>query len=403
MISDSIDNFLYTLPKNRIAEYPLPERDKSKLLISGPDVISDEVFENIYKYILPQTTIVFNKTKVVKARMIFSKETGAIIEIFCLAPVKPTSEISLAYAQTDTVVWKCLVGNAKKWKHGVLQKLIRYNDRDVVLSAKIIGKEQDAFLVELSWDEPSLTFADILEIQGQMPLPPYIHRKAEAIDATRYQTVYATEKGSVAAPTAGLHFTPETLKGIKDHCKGITYEYVTLHVGAGTFKPVDGDINQHIMHYESLSVSAQTISLLLENFNKGPLLAIGTTSVRTLESLYWIGLNIINKKDNPFDVSQFQAYEKNTETCVEDSLGAVLEYLTQNDMGYLTAQTGIMIVPGYRFRIVNQLLTNFHQPGSTLILLVAAFIGDRWKEVYAHALNNNYRFLSYGDACLLSP
>ncbi|MDD3878225.1 MAG: S-adenosylmethionine:tRNA ribosyltransferase-isomerase [Bacteroidales bacterium] len=402
MESIHIENYRYNLPEKYIAQYPLPNRENSKLLVLKNHSIVDDNFFNIHKYIPSNTLFFLNKTRVVKARLFFYKESGALIEIFCLDPVFPSSEINQAFSQTQRVIWKCLVGNAKKWKSGQLVKTFRSEQEEVKLTALMTEKAEGVYLIEFSWDNPLLSFADILELQGKTPLPPYINRDVETLDHIRYQTVYATENGSVAAPTAGLHFMPETFERIVKHHPEVRFEYLTLHVGAGTFKPVESDITKHVMHTENIIVSVDAIRKLCKQIDVGTILAVGTTSMRTLESLYWIGVNIITKKNTPFNIRQFQAYDEQDEISAKAALTALLEYMHKKKMNSVSAITSIMIMPGYRFRIVNQLLTNFHQPGSSLILLVAAFIGDQWKDVYQHAKNLNYRFLSYGDVCLFS-
>ena len=392
----SIKDFSYNLPDNKIALYPLEKREQSKLLIYDKGIIKDEIFNNIVPYLTPNSLLIFNKTKVVNARLIFEKETGSRVEIFCLEPVGPTSEISQALIQTEKVVWKCFIGGAKKWKSGILQN----NFNGTLLSVRKVNSIDDAFLCEFEWDNPQLTFGDILQRFGKVPLPPYIKRKAEIIDNSRYQTIYALDDGSVAAPTAGLHFTGEIIHQIENNknsnCKT---DYITLHVGAGTFKPVSTAISHHIMHTEHIVISLKTINNIKEFIVNGSVTAVGTTSMRTLESLYWIGVGLIEKQENPFNVTQFMPYEQHVSISNSDALSAIENYLIRNNYDFIDATTSLMIVPGYRFRIVNELITNFHQPNSTLLMLVSAFIGDKWKDVYQHALDNNYRFLSYGDVC----
>jgi len=392
----NIKDFLYNLPDNKIALYPIEKREQSKLLIYDKGSIKDEIFYNIIPHLTANNLLIFNKTKVVNARLLFQKETSGVVEIFCLEPVLPTSEISQALMQTNKVVWKCFIGGAKKWKQGKLSM----NFNGTILSALKLNATDDAFLVEFEWDNPQFTFGEILQNLGNIPLPPYIKRKAEKTDESRYQTVYANEDGSVAAPTAGLHFTKEIIKQIESkNITNLNTDYITLHVGAGTFKPVSTAISQHKMHAEHFTVSLKTLQNIKDFYLNGLVTAVGTTSLRTLESIYWIGVNIINKKINPWLITQFQPYEPQVLIDTKDAVIAIENYLIQNKKDFVDATTSLMIVPGYKFRIVKELITNFHQPGSTLLLLVSAFIGEEWKVVYQHALDGGYRFLSYGDAC----
>ncbi|HEV7780871.1 MAG TPA: S-adenosylmethionine:tRNA ribosyltransferase-isomerase [Chitinophagaceae bacterium] len=396
----SIRNFSYSLPENRIANYPLAERDASKLLIYRDGNISEDVYRNITEYIPRNALLVFNNTKVIEARLLFQKPTGGVIEIFCLEPHEQYHDITTAMAQKEKVWWNCLVGGASKWKAGqVLEKKIG----DTLLFAKYIEKENGKFIIELSWSPAHLPFAEILHQAGAIPLPPYIKREAEESDKERYQTVYAGKHGSVAAPTAGLHFTPAIFTQLKE--KNIQTAFVTLHVGAGTFKPVKSEtMQEHEMHAEWIDVSKKTIIAIIENL-ENPVIAVGTTSLRTIESLYWMGVKIrestIANRQSLY-LSQWEAYElaeKNTP--VKDALYSLLEWMNSINMEQLVTKTQILIAPGYEFKIVKGLVTNFHQPQSTLLLLVAALIGDDWKKIYDHALQNDFRFLSYGDGCLL--
>ncbi len=400
MTSLNMADYDYTLPSERIAQYPLSDRAHSKLLVCRNHVIEDAFFYNLYKFIKPQTLFFFNNTKVMKARLLFFKETGAAIEIFCLNPVLPASEMSLAMSETGGTVWECLVGNARKWKEGVLKKTVSHNGATVTLKAEKHQSLNRNYHIAFSWDNKNLPFADILEIFGQTPLPPYLNRQTEAVDDERYQTIYAEQHGSVAAPTAGLHFTPEVLSDIRKYHPDSRFAYLNLNVSAGTFRPVKGDIAKHDMHKEHFSIKTSAIADLYRHIDKGTVLAVGTTSARTLESLYWIGVNMINKKQYTHQVAQFQDINHPSNISAKNALEVILEHQGKNGLEELHAFTSIMFVPGYKFRLVNHLLTNFHQPRSTLVLLVAAFIGKRWKKVYEHAMDNGYRFLSYGDACL---
>ena len=398
----SIKDFTYLLPEERIAKYPLAERDASKLLIYKEAIIAEDIYRNISDNIPSSSLLVFNDTKVVAARLLFQKPTGGVIEIFCLEPHEQYHDITTAMLQHEKVLWHCLIGGASKWKHGqILEKKINYNSKVLVLNARYIEKLVDSFIVELSWNDPALSFAEVLHLFGAMPLPPYIKREAEASDAERYQTVYAHYEGSVAAPTAGLHFTNTVLQKLKE--KNIDTDFVTLHVGAGTFKPVKTEIlKDHDMHAEHFTISKSTIQNLLDHLDKN-IIAVGTTSLRTLESLYWLGAkqSTVNSQQS-MEITQWEVYDhKEKKISTKEALENLIKWMTAKDLNTLTAKTQIIIAPGYQFKIVNGLITNFHQPQSTLLLLVAAFIGKDWKEVYDHALENNFRFLSYGDGTLL--
>lgn len=398
----TISEYDYSLPPERIAQFPLAERDKSKLLYYKNGNIKEEVFENIADFLPEKCLLIFNETKVIQARLIFQKETGARIEIFCLEPVEPSSEIQLAFQQRSYSVWKCFIGNSKRWKKGQLQKSFEFNNKKCLLTAERKEQEQSVSLVEFKWEPADLTFSEILELSGLVPLPPYLNRKAVESDKFRYQTVYAKNNGSVAAPTAGFHFTDKVFKKLIS--KNIQFDKLTLHVGAGTFKPVIAEtIQQHEMHYEKMLVKKSTIKKLLEN-NEKKIISVGTTTTRTLESLYWFGIKLIveNSPLVEFTIRQWDPYlEKyNKHISTRDSLLAVLNYMNNSGIEILTGFTQLMIVPGYDFKIIDGIITNFHQPKSTLLLLIAAFIGDDWKKAYDFALANNFRFLSYGDSCL---
>ncbi|HMK20283.1 MAG TPA: S-adenosylmethionine:tRNA ribosyltransferase-isomerase [Chitinophagaceae bacterium] len=398
----SIKDFTYSLPEERIAKYPLAERDASKLLIYKEGIIAEDIYRNIDEYIPKDTFLIFNDTKVVEARLLFQKPTGGVIEIFCLEPHEQYTDITTAMLQHEKVLWHCLIGGASKWKHGqVLEKKIRYNSKDLVLNARYIEKIGDSFIVDLSWNDPTLSFAEVLHLFGAIPLPPYIKREAEISDAERYQTVYAHYEGSVAAPTAGLHFTETVFKKLKE--KNIQRDFVTLHVGAGTFKPVKTEVmKDHEMHAEYFTVSRSLIQNLIDQLDKN-IVAVGTTSLRTLESLYWLGvkLSMVNGEWSN-EITQWEVYNhKEREISSKEALENLIKWMTAKDLNNLTAKTQIIIAPGYQFKIANGLITNFHQPQSTLLLLVAAFIKSDWKKVYDYAFENNFRFLSYGDGSLL--
>lgn len=395
----SIQDFKYYLPDAAIAKYPLAKRDESKLLYYHRGNISDHNFPEIPDLLPSGTLLVFNDTKVVQARLLFTKPTGGLIELFCLEPVFPQTEMQLAMQQTNTCIWKCLVGNAKRWKSGPLQLSLPNG----TLSAELQERVEDTYLIKFNWQPEQLTFAEVLEQAGNIPLPPYLNRHAEENDKDRYQTIYATTKGAVAAPTAGLHFTEPVFKEFVQ--RGIQTAKVTLHVGAGTFKPVKASVmEEHQMHAEEIYVTARFIQQLLEHL-PNLVIPVGTTSMRTLESLYWLGV-LINRHPelNNLHVPQWIPYETDTPMLsVGESLQTLLIYLERKQRAYLQATTQIIIAPGYTFKICNGLVTNFHQPESTLLLLVSALIGDDWRRVYSHALQNNYRFLSYGDSSLLLP
>ncbi|MDP4265835.1 MAG: S-adenosylmethionine:tRNA ribosyltransferase-isomerase [Bacteroidota bacterium] len=399
----NISEYNYELPLNRIAQFPLIQRDKSKLLIYKNGEINETIFGNIPDYLQKGCSLVFNDTKVIQARMLFQKESGSTIEIFCLEPFFPFTEIEKSFSASSGCIWKCFIGNAKKWNGKFLSKNINTdNNQTLNLSVEIKGAEKNAYLIQFNWDNISLNFGDIINIFGNTPLPPYIKRVPDNIDKNRYQTVYAQYEGSVAAPTAGLHFTNEVIAKINKN--NINSFYVTLHVGAGTFKPVSSPtISTHIMHSEHFSVNKTTINNLLKNLNNN-IIAVGTTSVRTLESIYQLGKKIILNKDISLHmISQWEAYENlDKDISASASLNAILDYMDKNSLDNLTGQTEILIVPGYKFKIVKGLITNFHQPQSTLLLLIAAFIGSDWKRIYNYALSNDFRFLSYGDSCYIS-
>ncbi|WP_446785803.1 S-adenosylmethionine:tRNA ribosyltransferase-isomerase [Macellibacteroides fermentans] len=395
-----IEEFNYPLPDERIAKFPLTKRDESKLLVYRNGKIDEAVFKQLSDYLPQGSMLVYNNTRVIQARMLFQKETGAQIEVFCLEPVIP-HDYALVFQQTESCSWLCLVGNLKKWKEGALHKTIRMGDKEVVLSAERIKTTGDSHLVRFSWNNPQVTFAELLDAAGILPIPPYLHRETRESDLQTYQTVYSKIKGSVAAPTAGLHFTPEVLAGLD--AKGFTREEVTLHVGAGTFKPVKSEvIGDHEMHTEFISVRRSAIENIRTNL--GRIIAVGTTSVRTLESLYYMGRTLVNNPDATSEelvVTQWTPYHDTEEVTAHEALTALLDYLDRNQTDTLLSATQIMIAPGYEFKIVKGIITNFHQPKSTLLLLISAFVNGNWKSIYNYALDNDFRFLSYGDSSLL--
>jgi len=395
-----IEEFNYPLPDERIAKFPLTKRDESKLLVYRNGKIDEAVFKQLSDYLPQGSMLVYNNTRVIQARMLFQKETGAQIEVFCLEPVIP-HDYALVFQQTESCSWLCLVGNLKKWKEGALHKTIRMDDKEVVLSAERIKTTGDSHLIRFSWNNPQVTFAELLDAAGILPIPPYLHRETRESDLQTYQTVYSKIKGSVAAPTAGLHFTPEVLAGLD--AKGFTREEVTLHVGAGTFKPVKSEvIGDHEMHTEFISVRRSAIENIRTNL--GRIIAVGTTSVRTLESLYYMGRTLVNNPDATSEelvVTQWTPYHDTEEVTTHEALTALLDYLDRNQTDTLLSATQIMIAPGYEFKIVKGIITNFHQPKSTLLLLISAFVNGNWKSIYNYALDNDFRFLSYGDSSLL--
>ncbi len=398
----SIQDYTYSLPEERIAKYPLPERDASRLLMFRDGKISQSIYRQIDEHIPSGSLVVFNNTRVTEARLLFQKPTGGTIEIFCLEPHEQYGDISQAMMQQTRVLWNCLIGGASKWKAGqLLEKHLTSPAGAITLNARYIEKKADSFIIELSWQPPSLSFAEILHIAGAIPLPPYLKRAAETSDEQRYQTVYAEPVGSVAAPTAGLHFTPSIFE--KLHQKNISTAFVTLHVGAGTFKPVKASVmHEHEMHSEFIDVSKDLIRDLITHIG-GTTIAVGTTTLRTLESLYWFGVKLVLGKSAPLtNLEQWDVYDMaGQEVSVRNALQALLDWMEASHSDRLIAKTRIIIAPGYKTRIAKALVTNFHQPQSTLLLLVAALIGNDWKKVYDYALQNHFRFLSYGDGCLL--
>lgn len=393
-----IDDYDYPLPDERIAKYPLERRDSSKLLEYRDGKVSEHIFRDIPDILPSDAIMVFNDTKVVPARLNFQRETGAHIEVFCLEPVFP-AEYNMVFSRTDSCRWKCIVGNVKKWKGDILTLYNPDNTPEVCrmdLKASLVERDGETSVVEFTWNG-SYPFSRVLEICGSIPIPPYLNRDTEAIDLERYQTLYAKFRGSVAAPTAGLHFTREVLDRIK--AKGIDMETVCLHVGAGTFLPVkSSEISGHTMHREPFVVRKDFI----EDLRRGgrPVVAVGTTSVRTLESLYYAGVECI-EQGHPSDIGQWMPYQKEYPYSLEEALDAILEYLDSNGLDELKVGTRIIIVPGYRFKVVDILVTNFHQPKSTLLLLISAFVDGDWRTIYDYALSHDFRFLSYGDSSVL--
>ncbi|HZF64979.1 MAG TPA: S-adenosylmethionine:tRNA ribosyltransferase-isomerase [Chitinophagaceae bacterium] len=396
-----ISDFDYELPNGNIAAYPLPQREASKLLVYRNGTTNSTTFSHLPEYLSHKSTVVLNNSRVIEARLLFQKPSKGIVEIFCLEPVNRKMATTEAMETTGSVQWLCLIGGASKWKKGeILEKELVSQSSYGSLQAAYMAKVGEAFQIELSWTPAHLSFAEVLHATGAMPLPPYIKRKAETADRERYQTVFAEHKGSVAAPTAALHFTPSLLSQMEE--KDIKTTFVTLHIGAGTFKPVKTEtIAEHSMHAEQFQLGIKELKILQQNRE---LVAVGTTTLRTLESLFWIGIKILQGTATPSDLTlgQWEAYELSPKNITYgESIEGIINFMQQHRMQHLVCETSLLIVPGYQFRSAEALITNFHQPRSTLLLLVAAFIGHDWKKVYQHALENNFRFLSYGDSSLL--
>jgi len=406
----------YILPNERIPFFPLENRDQSKLLVYKNKTITDATFANLSDFLEDDCALVFNNSKVIHARILLQNQHGAKIEVFLLEPVYPTRDIASAFSQTGVVAWKCLIGNAKKFRDAISFDVMVENHHNcssflpavgmtrcdvfVTITAEKGDRVGDAFLVTFMWEDETITFSEWLEAYGKMPLPPYIKRDVNATDEERYQTIYAQQKGSVAAPTAGLHFSESVLQSLKD--KNIALKQVTLHVGAGTFKPITtDDILEHEMHQEQMIITKDVVAFLLEN-EHGKIVAVGTTVARTLESVFIMGAKLHLNIPQPFHVKQFEIYENVLlqEVPVKNALTALVQYFNENNLQEITAATSLMILPHYRHKIAKGLITNFHQPKSTLLLLISSYLGEDWKRVYEHALSHNYRFLSYGDSNL---
>ena len=397
-----ISEYNYPLPDERIAKFPLTVRDQSKLLVYRHGEVSEDTFTSLPEYLEQGELMVFNNTKVIQARLHFRKETGALIEVFCLEPIQPNDYV-LSFQQTQKCSWLCMIGNLKKWKEGALSRVVDVKGKQVTLTATRGECRGTSHWIDFEWNDDSITFADLLEVVGELPIPPYLNRDTQESDKETYQTVYSKIKGSVAAPTAGLHFTERVLKALDAH--GIDREELTLHVGAGTFKPVKSEeIEGHEMHTEYISVNKQTIEKL--SAHEGCAIAVGTTSVRTLESLYYIGVVISRNPDanqEELHVQQWMPYEENNGISTIQALQYILDYLNRHHMEALHTSTQIIIAPGYEYKIVKKIVTNFHQPQSTLLLLVSAFVKGDWRKIYNYALGHDFRFLSYGDSSLLIP
>ena len=395
----AIADYDYPLPDDRVARFPVDQRDHSKLLTLIGGTIGEHHFYEIPDLLPQNSLLVFNNTKVIHARLFFRKPTGSTIEVFCLEPYQ--MPVAQSFEQREHCTWNCFVGNNKKWKSGTLERIVDIDGQAVTLTATRQQAVGNAWIIDFEWTG-GFSFAEIIDRAGVIPLPPYLGREAEQSDADRYQTVYAEHEGSVAAPTAGLHFTPQVFDRLAH--RGIPTEYLTLHVGAGTFKPVSTPtIGQHEMHVEKVQVSFDNISHILAHPDRR-LIAVGTTSVRTLESLYWFGVQLHANPDlDAMHVDQWEPYQSDTRLTGHEALAQVLEWMQRRDIDHLDGDTRLMIAPGYTYRVVQGLVTNFHQPKSTLLLLVSAMIGDRWRECYRFALDHSFRFLSYGDSCLFLP
>ena len=392
-----ITDYTYELPDSRIAKYPLDQRDQSKLLLWKRGEISDHSFREIDQLLPAGSLLVFNNTKVIRARMYFQKETGARVELFLLEPIQPADYL-LNFQQNKQSTWKCLVGNSKKWKSGFIQKKINIQNEQVTVFAQRNNEKPGE--IEFSWNNKDITFAQILEEAGNIPIPPYLNRETEKSDLERYQTIYSKIKGSVAAPTAGLHFTEKVFDKIKE--VGHKTMEVTLHVGAGTFQPVKSEsIDEHEMHTEHIEITREILEKLINK--QSEIIAVGTTSIRTLESLYWMGVKTLLIPDLTIEqlhIEQQFAYTHKIKYSKKEALGSLLRFMQAKDLDRIKTSTQIIIVPGYNFKIIDGMITNFHQPQSTLLLLISAFTGDDWKTIYKHAMDNDYRFLSYGDSNL---
>lgn len=401
-----LDAYDYQLPDERIARFPLEKRDHARLLYYRQGNIKDEVFYQLPEFLPSGSQLFFNNTKVIPARLFFQKSAttqgpGANIEIFLLNPVEPSNIIGEAMMTKESCSWHCMIGNQKKWKEGqLLERRLKVGQVELLLRAEQQDREKKT--VKFSWDAPEVNFVDIVEAAGQVPLPPYLKREATDEDRPRYQTVYSEKEGAVAAPTAGLHFTPEVLQQLED--RGFQQHYLTLHVSAGTFQPIkEKDIRQHPMHSEQVLLSRENVESLAQA--EGPVIAVGTTSLRTLESLYWYGVMLGQDPEAAFKVPKLIAYETAEEHILsrKAAMEAVLAYMDRKQTDQLMGETEIFIFPGYQFRVIEGLITNFHMPKSTLILLIAALVGEDWQRIYQHALDSDYRFLSYGDSSLLLP
>lgn len=399
-----IEDFTYDLPAEKIAYNPVNPRDQSKLLVYKDKKISENIYRNICDYLPENAVLVFNDTKVVKSRLFFKNENGANIEVFCLEPYGEAIDYEQHFLEQNSVTWICFIGKVSKWREQHLAKIINLDGTQVKLCAEIVGKLAEAYLVKFTWSPGEIPFGKVMDAAGVTPLPPYIKRVAEKVDEDAYQTVYSENEGSVAAPTAGLHFTERVLNDFEE--KGISSLFTTLHVGAGTFKPVKSEVMEdHIMHAEYLNITTDFLEDLITKIQQ-PIITVGTTSTRTLESIYWMGNKIAKNPEISYEelkITQWLPYETEAVATVEEAVNALLNWIKNTNQDHLSIETEIIIAPGYSFKIVKGLITNFHQPQSTLLLLVSALIGNDWRRIYDHALENDFRFLSYGDGSLLLP
>lgn len=399
-----IEDFTYDLPAEKIAYSPVNPRDHSKLLLFQDGKILEDIYRNISQHLPDNAVLVFNNTKVVKSRLFFTNENGAKIEVFCLEPHGEAIDYGQHFLEQNSVTWICFIGKVSKWREQHLSKIINLDGTQVKLSAEIVGKLEDAYLVKFTWSPGEIPFGKVMDAAGVTPLPPYIKRVAEKVDEDAYQTVYSENEGSVAAPTAGLHFTKRVLKDFEE--TGISSLFTTLHVGAGTFKPVKSEVMEdHIMHAEYLNITIDFLENLLAKIQQ-PIITVGTTSTRTLESIYWMGNLIVKNPEISYEelkITQWLPYETEVVCTAEEAIKALVNWIRNTGQNHLSIETEIIIAPGYFFKIVKGLITNFHQPQSTLLLLVSALIGNDWKTIYDHALENDFRFLSYGDGSLLLP
>lgn len=391
-----IEAYSYPLPQERIAHFPLPKRDESKLLVYKSGRITEDLFQGIHNHLPAGATLILNNTRVIEARIVFKKPTGGSIEIFCLEPAEKSMEEALQ--SQASCKWKCLVGGASKWKRGqILLNEIEIEERHVELKATYLSKNEDSFIIEFTWSPAELYFVQVIHAAGAMPLPPYIKRTANEVDNERYQTIFGKHEGSVAAPTAALHFTKQVFSDL--HAKNIYTDFITLNVGAGTFKPVKTpSVADHQMHGEHFSITKDVLKNIL---GAELIVAVGTTSLRTIESVHWLGVKLLTGKLSEWILDQWEVYTLNDAINYKQSINAIVSWMDEHNVNQLNCCTSLLIVPGYRFKVPAGLITNFHQPKSTLLLLIAAFIGEDWRKVYQHALENGYRFLSYGDSSLL--
>ncbi len=399
-----IEDYSYSLPPEKIALYPAHPRDSSRLLVFNKGKLEEDIFRHIDDYLPEDPVLVFNDTRVIKSRILFQKPTGGVIEIFCLEPFQNIPNYDLLFQQTESALWKCMIGKAGKWKEKRLTKDFLINNVEVTLTAALVEKLSDSYVVRFSWVPAHFSLDEVISGAGVTPLPPYIKRLADKEDEVNYQTVYSEHEGSVAAPTAGLHFTREMLDTFRK--KGMTTLFTTLHVGAGTFKPVKSDTMEgHVMHAEWQNITVNFLESLLNNIDR-TIISVGTTATRTLESIFWMGNKILNNKNidaSGLKISQWEIYDPQKIHSRKEAVIALIRWIKDRHQTHLMIETEIIIAPGYSCKMVQGLVTNFHQPNSTLLLLVAALIGDEWKRMYDYALQNNFRFLSYGDGCLILP